>query len=79
MAVSTIQAPFPGTFYRDAVPGGGYFMIGTVISADTDLTGQLQPHKPARFKAVDMTRAMEAGKANELQLKKPAAHWLDVK
>jgi allophanate hydrolase subunit 2 len=79
MAVSTIQAPFPGTFYRGAVPGGGYFMIGTVISADTDLTGQLQPHQPARFKAVDMTRAMEASKANELQLKKAAAHWLDVK
>jgi methylenetetrahydrofolate dehydrogenase (NADP+) / methenyltetrahydrofolate cyclohydrolase len=35
------------------------------------------PH-PA-FKAVDMTRAMEASKANELQLKKAAAHWLDVK
>jgi allophanate hydrolase subunit 2 len=79
MAVSTIQAPFPGTFYWDAVPGGGYFMIGRVISADTDLTGQLRPHQPARFKAVDMTRAMEASKANELQLKKSAAHWLDVK
>jgi urea carboxylase len=79
MAVSTIQAPFPGTFYRDAVPSGGYFMIGAVISADMDLTGQLQPHQLARLKAVDMTRAMEASKANELQLKKAAAHWLDVK
>jgi hypothetical protein len=25
------------------------------------------------------TRAMEASKANELRLKKAAAHWLDVK
>ena len=33
--------------HRDAVSGGGYFMIGTVISADLDLIGQLQPHAPA--------------------------------
>jgi allophanate hydrolase subunit 2 len=66
MAVSTVQAPSPERSTR-------------TISADTDLTGQLQPHQPARFKAVDMTRAMEASKANELQLKKAAAHWLDVK
>ena len=45
---------------------------GTVISADMDLIGQLQPHQPARFKAVDMAEALEARKANELQLKKLA-------
>jgi biotin-dependent carboxylase-like uncharacterized protein len=62
----------PIVLHRDAVSGGGYFMIGTVISADMDLIGQLQPHQPARFKAVDMAEALEARKANELQLKKLA-------
>jgi biotin-dependent carboxylase-like uncharacterized protein len=63
----------PIVLHRDAVSGGGYFMIGTVISADMDLIGQLQPHQPARFRAVDMTHALEARKANELQLRKLAA------
>ena len=40
--------------------GGGYFMLGTVISADMDLIGQLQPHTPARFVAVDMPGALAA-------------------
>jgi allophanate hydrolase subunit 2 len=29
--------------------GGGYAMIGTVISADLDLIGQMQPNQQARF------------------------------
>ena len=44
----SIQVPGgtePIVLHRDAVSGGGYFMIGTVISADMDLIGQLQPHK----------------------------------
>jgi biotin-dependent carboxylase-like uncharacterized protein len=36
----------PIVLHRDAVSGGGYFMVGTVISADKDLIGQLQPHTP---------------------------------
>lgn len=43
-----------------------------MISADMDLIGQLQPHQPARFKAVDMAQAVEARKVNALQLKKLA-------
>jgi allophanate hydrolase subunit 2 len=46
--------------HRDAVSGGGYFMVGTVISADMDLIGQLQPHTPAKFVRVDMKTAMAA-------------------
>ena len=48
----SIQVPGgtePIVLHRDAVSGGGYFMVGTVISADMDLIGQLQPHTPARF------------------------------
>jgi allophanate hydrolase subunit 2 len=42
------------------VSGGGYFMLGTVISADMDLIGQLQPHQPTRFVKVDMETALKA-------------------
>ena len=52
----------PIVLHRDAVSGGGYFMIGTVISADMDLIGQLQPHMPARFVEVTMAQALKARK-----------------
>ncbi|MEX0279797.1 MAG: biotin-dependent carboxyltransferase family protein [Arenibacterium sp.] len=52
----------PIVLHRDAVSGGGYFMIGTVISADMDLIGQLQPHMPVKFVEVDMATALQARK-----------------
>src|SRR5262249_560699 len=59
----SIQVPGgtePIILHRDAVSGGGYFMIGTVISADMDLIGQLQPHTEVRFVEVDMAGARKA-------------------
>lgn len=59
----SIQVPGgtePIVLHRDAVSGGGYFMLGTVISADMDLIGQLQPHTPTRFVSVDMEAALKA-------------------
>ena len=59
----SIQVPGgtePIVLHRDAVSGGGYFMLGTVISADMDLIGQLQPHTTARFVAVTMEQALAA-------------------
>jgi biotin-dependent carboxylase-like uncharacterized protein len=59
----SIQVPGgtePIVLHRDAVSGGGYFMLGTVISADMDLIGQLQPHQPTRFVEVDMETALKA-------------------
>ncbi len=59
----SIQVPGgtePIVLHRDAVSGGGYFMIGTVISADMDFIGQLQPHSKVRFVAVDMAQALVA-------------------
>lgn len=59
----SIQVPGgtePIILHRDAVSGGGYFMMGTVISADMDLIGQLQPHTPTRFIRVTMEQALEA-------------------
>ena len=50
----------PIVLHRDAVSGGGYFMLGTVISADMDLIGQMQPNTPTRFVPVDMQAALAA-------------------
>lgn len=35
-------------------------MLGTVISADMDLIGQMQPHTPTRFVEVTMDEALAA-------------------
>ena len=50
----------PIILHRDAVSGGGYFMIGTIISADMDLIGQLQPNTPTRFVRANMDDALKA-------------------
>lgn len=63
----------PIVLHRDAVSGGGYFMIGTVISADMDLIGQLQPHQPAHFAAIDLPQALVARKERAGRLKQLAA------
>jgi urea carboxylase len=59
----SIQVPGglePIILHRDAVSGGGYAMIGTVISADMDRVAQMQPNNLARFVAVDMDGALKA-------------------
>ncbi len=61
----SIQVPGgsePIVLHRDAVSGGGYFMVGTVISADMDLIGQLQPNTPVKFVNVEMDQALAARK-----------------
>jgi biotin-dependent carboxylase-like uncharacterized protein len=61
----SIQVPGgtePIVLHRDAVSGGGYFMVGTVISADLDLVGQLQPNTPVKFVKVGMDQALAARK-----------------
>jgi biotin-dependent carboxylase-like uncharacterized protein len=72
----SIQVPGgtePIVLHRDAVSGGGYFMVGTVISADMDLIGQLQPHTPTKFVKVDMNGALQARHDREALLKKVRA------
>lgn len=61
--IGSIQVPAglePIVLHRDAVSGGGYAMIGTVISADLDLVGQMQPNQKARFVAVTLEQALQA-------------------
>lgn len=67
----SIQVPGgtePIVLHRDAVSGGGYFMVGTVVSADMDLIGQLPPHTPIRFTRVDMAAALAARRHRERRL-----------
>jgi biotin-dependent carboxylase-like uncharacterized protein len=62
----SIQVPGgtePIVLHRDAVSGGGYFMVGTVISADMDMIGQLQPNTTVRFVKVEVDEALAARRA----------------
>jgi biotin-dependent carboxylase-like uncharacterized protein len=62
-AVGSIQIPGgtqPIILHRDAVSGGGYAMVATVISADMDLVARSAPGTKTRFVAVTMEQALEA-------------------
>jgi biotin-dependent carboxylase-like uncharacterized protein len=64
--IGSIQVPGglePIVLHCDAVSGGGYAMLGTVINADLDLIAQLQPNHKARFVAVSLDQALAARKA----------------
>ena len=65
--------PVIQVLHRDAVSGGGYFMVGTVISADMDLIGQLQPHTRAQFVKVTMDEALKARRDRQTMLNGIAA------
>ncbi|MCT2182786.1 biotin-dependent carboxyltransferase family protein [Brevibacterium casei] len=62
-AVGSIQIPGgtqPIVLHRDAVSGGGYAMVATVISADMDLVARATPGTTTRFIEVNMDEALEA-------------------
>ena len=70
--IGSIQVPSgqqPIVLHRDAVSGGGYMMVGTVISADMDLIGQMPPHTRVRFVQVSIDQALQArtDRANRLR------------
>ena len=50
----------PIVLHRDAVSGGGYAMIATVISADMDTVAQSAPGSRTRFVAVELDDALAA-------------------
>lgn len=61
--IGSIQIPGgvePIVLHRDAVSGGGYVMVGTVISADMDDVGQSAPNITTRFAEVDLDGALRA-------------------
>jgi len=70
--IGSIQIPAgkePIVLHRDAVSGGGYATIGTVISADMDLVGQMQPNYKAQFKPITMDEALTARRLKQEKLK----------
>jgi biotin-dependent carboxylase-like uncharacterized protein len=61
--IGSIQVPGgvePIVLHRDAVSGGGYAMIATVISADMDTVAQSAPGSKTRFVPVDLEAALAA-------------------
>ncbi|WP_417436806.1 biotin-dependent carboxyltransferase family protein [Idiomarina abyssalis] len=69
--IGSIQIPAgkePIVLHRDAVSGGGYATIGTVISADMDLIGQMQPNYTAQFTPISMDEALTARKLKQQKL-----------
>ena len=61
--IGSIQIPGgvePIVLHRDAVSGGGYVMVGTVVSADMDHVGQSAPNITTRFVEVDLQTALGA-------------------
>ncbi|WP_019939434.1 biotin-dependent carboxyltransferase family protein [Bordetella sp. FB-8] len=67
----SIQVPSglePIIVHRDAVSGGGYGVIGTVISADMNLIAQMQPNNKAHFLRVDMHQALQARRLHKQHL-----------
>jgi biotin-dependent carboxylase-like uncharacterized protein len=61
--IGSIQVPGgvePIVLHRDAVSGGGYAMVATVISADMDAVAQSAPGAKTKFVAVTLEDALEA-------------------
>ncbi|MGE3286578.1 MAG: biotin-dependent carboxyltransferase family protein [Pseudonocardia sp.] len=59
--IGSIQVPGsvePIILHRDAVSGGGYMMIATVLSGDLDVVAQCAPNTRTRFVAVDLDEAL---------------------
>jgi allophanate hydrolase subunit 2 len=53
---------------NDAVTGGGYATIGTVISVDRDKLAQSKTNDKTKFRSVDLDEALEARKERRRQM-----------
>ena len=61
--IGSIQVPGgvePIVLMNDAVTGGGYATIGTVISADRDRLAQSKTNDKTRFRSIDLDEALKA-------------------
>jgi biotin-dependent carboxylase-like uncharacterized protein len=69
--VGSIQVPGgvePIILMNDAVTGGGYATIGTVVSVDRDKLAQTKTNDTTRFRSVDLEEALEARKQRRQQM-----------
>jgi allophanate hydrolase subunit 2 len=58
----------PIVLMNDAVTGGGYATIGTVISADRDRLAQTKTNDKTRFRSVDLEEALAAREQRRKQM-----------
>lgn len=75
--VGSIQAPNGDQaicLMRDAVTGGGYATLGTVISSDIDRLAQLKAPDLIRFESVDLDAAVAARKEYRRRLRDAATN-----
>lgn len=69
--IGSVQVPGglePIVLLRDAVSGGGYMTLGTVISCDLPILGQLQPNQQVQFIPVTLEEALAARRASQHRL-----------
>lgn len=67
--VGSIQmAGQPIILMRDAVTGGGYATVGTVISVDRNMLAQARTHRNISFKSIDVDEALDARERQDDQL-----------
>lgn len=69
--IGSVQVPGglePIVLLRDAVSGGGYMTLGTVISPDLAILGQLQPNQHVRFMPVTLEEALVARRQSQQRL-----------
>ncbi|SJN55315.1 KipI antagonist [Vibrio ruber DSM 16370] len=77
--IGSIQVPAgkePIVLLRDAVSGGGYATIGTVISSDLDLIGQMQPNYKAQFESITVEAALQIRQETNLRLQQLDEHLM---
>jgi biotin-dependent carboxylase-like uncharacterized protein len=71
--IGSIQVPAgiePIALLNDAVTGGGYATIGTIISIDLFKMGQIKSNEKVKFVSVSLDQALEARKELDTQLNK---------
>lgn len=69
--VGSLQVPGgvePICLLNDAVTGGGYATVATVISVDLDVLGQSKSNEPTRFVEVTLDEALRARHARRAEL-----------
>ncbi|WP_028926866.1 biotin-dependent carboxyltransferase family protein [Pseudonocardia acaciae] len=74
--IGSIQVPGsvePIILHRDAVSGGGYMMIATVISCDLDVVAQSAPNTRTRFVEVTLDEALTARRDHRRRAERLAA------
>lgn len=75
--IGSIQVPGgvePIALLADAVTGGGYATIATIISADLDRIGQAKTHDEVRFTSVTLDDALEARREARARLERVREH-----